>query len=101
MKKYVAIARTGDIAGMANKGEIITLPIEGKAELAQWRKFNRAGKIYQEAASYNVDSGYEAQALFDAAGDIYYAEHQKMYDIYPEEWSKWHARTGWVVKGVY
>ena len=98
---YIAIAKSGDLVGMANKGEIVSIDVGSAGELRAWRKFNKVNKIYLAAASFNVESNFSdvASALFWAASEVFCETSAKMREIYGEEvWNKWAARTTWVVK---
>jgi hypothetical protein len=97
MINYISIARGGDLPGMANPGEVVSVPVTTKTELALWRKFNKLNKIYLEAASLFVAGNTKShQKIFDAASEAFYAAHRELGAHYGDEWSKWHARTRWV-----
>ena len=100
---YIAIARSGDLIGMAGKDEAPdTFAITTKAELKLWRTFNRANRVYLEACSDFVFAGCpEDSRAVDGASDAFSDASQALRDYLGDDvWSKWHARTRWVAKKV-
>ena len=98
---YIAIAKSGDLVGMANKGEIVSMEIGSPYTLKAFKAFNRINKIYNELAMINCDAGFsdETSDAFFAVSKLFSAASEKLRAIYGEdEWSKWAARTSWIIK---
>ncbi len=96
---YIAIARSGDLPGMA--GHTVTMPVTTKKALRLWRNFNRLHNIFHVAFSCRWLYGApkkECEILQRNALDAFFAASRELGEYYGEEWTKWHARTDWVVK---
>mgnify|MGYP003634622535 CR=1 FL=1 len=99
---HIAIARSGDIVGMSNPGEVETFDISDSVTFKAWRAFNRLNKQYHAAMSVFLNSGgKESHTVPEGVREDFYNAYGDMQALYGEDgFSKWHARTTWVVKKV-
>ena len=104
---YLAIAKTGDIPGMAGPGKTITFRITTKDELKIWRTFNRVNRLYRLALgnwTAAILSGDDPLPWLQACQVIRQKvfipaafklrEHLGGEDV----WSKYHINTTWVCR---
>tara|TARA_R110000751_G_scaffold189974_1_gene295837 strand:- start:828 stop:1169 length:342 start_codon:yes stop_codon:yes gene_type:complete len=106
MKKYEAIAISGDMGpnGMGDHATIIKIEPE---DLPIWRAFNRANK-HQVAAATRFVCGPTSGKQHDLDHKIFRHSYAAFLDCHlamverfgADSWSKWDARTFWVVRRV-
>ena len=97
-----AVPVSGDIPGMRGEARHADdmIAITSKHEYALFRNFNRANKKYTELCSLYVYGGCKGpRRLLDKASFDFNNASRDMRNHYGEDvWSKWHARSHWVIK---
>tara|TARA_R110000823_G_C15851509_1_gene492210 strand:+ start:315 stop:665 length:351 start_codon:yes stop_codon:yes gene_type:complete len=110
---YLAIAKTGDIPGMAGPDKTITFRITTKDELKIWRTFNRVNRLYRLAlgnwtAAVLSGENDEVKSRLNSACHVI---RQKVFipaalklraHLGGEDvWSKYHINTTWICRKGY
>lgn len=102
MITHNAVPVAGDIVGMTGEARHPSdmIAITSKKEYTLFRDFNRANKAYIETCDLYVRGGCKGpRRLLEKASDDFSNASQNIRDHYGEDvWSKWHARTRWVIK---
>ena len=101
-RDYNVVPVSGDIPGMRGEARHSEdmIPITSAKEMTMFRNFNRASKDYAELCDLYVRGGCKGpRRLLDKASDDFSNASQDIRDHYGESvWTKWHSRTGWVIK---
>ena len=102
MITHNAVPVSGDIGGM--RGEYRhpndMIAITSKKEYDLFRAFNRANRDFVEVCNLYVRGGCKGpRRLLEKLSDDFSNASQNLRDHYGDDvWSKWHARSHWVIK---